>query len=107
MAIQNTVLSTGVAANVLVGGGNLGTATTTIYFCNKTVNILTLNVYAVMNGFVANGNNIVYSNVSMTAGETLVLDVEKIFLGPGDMLQANCSGSGTNSVIATVSSIGL
>lgn len=104
MAIQNTVLST-TAANVIVGAGNLGTATTTIYFCNKTVAITTLNVYAVMSGFTANGNNIVYSNVSMTAGETLVLDVEKIFLGPGDMLQANCSVS--NAVVATVSSIGI
>jgi hypothetical protein len=104
MAIQNTVLSTS-ASNVLIGSGNLGTATTTIYFCNKTVNINMVNVYAVMNGFTANTNNIIYSNVSLTAGETLVLDVEKIFLGPGDMLQANCGAS--NSVVATVSSIGL
>ena len=104
MAIQNTVLSTS-ASNVIVGDGNLGTATTTIYFCNKSVNITTLNVFAVMSGFTANTNNIIYSNVSMTAGETLVLDVEKIFLGPGDMLQANCGA--TNTIVATVSSIGL
>jgi hypothetical protein len=104
MSIQNTPLST-VTANLLVGSGSLGTATTTVYLCNKTASTVTVNVFAVNSGFTANGNNIIYSNVALTTNETYIMDVEKIFLGPGDMLQANASAN--LSVVATVSSIGL
>ena len=43
MSIQSTVLTTQ-AANILVGGGGLGTATTTVYLCNKTSSNLTVNL---------------------------------------------------------------
>ena len=82
MSIQSTVLTTQ-AANILVGGGGLGTATTTVYLCNKTSSNLTVNLFAVGSGFTANGNNIIYSNVLMTSNETYIMDVEKIFLGIG------------------------
>lgn len=104
MAIQNTSLTT-VAANLLVGTGSLGTATTTVYFCNKTASSVTINVFAVNSGFTSNANNIIYSNVTLTTNETYIMDVEKIYLGVGDMLQANASAN--VSVVATVSSIGL
>jgi ribosomal protein S9 len=104
MTIQSTVLSTTVA-NILVGSGSLGTATTTVYLCNRGASSLTINLYAVNSGFTANANNVIYSNVTLTSNETYIMDVEKIFLGNGDMLQANASAS--NSVVATVSSIGL
>lgn len=104
MAIQNTTLTTA-AANILVGSGSLGTATTTVYLCNKTASSIVVNLYAVNSGFTANTNNIIYSNVTLTTNETYIMDVEKLFLGPGDMLQANASIA--NGVVATVSSIGL
>jgi hypothetical protein len=104
MAIQSTAVTTTVA-NLLVGSGSVGTATTTVYLVNKTSSNVVINVYAVGSGTIANGTNIIYSNVLMTSNETYIMDVEKIFLGPGDMLQANASVN--NSIVATVSSIGL
>jgi ribosomal protein S9 len=104
MSIQNTTLAT-TATTILTGTGSLGTATTTVYLCNKTPSTIVVNVYAVNSGFTANTNNIIYSNVALTTNETYIMDVEKIFLGVGDMLQANASAA--NSVVATVSSIGL
>lgn len=104
MTIKNTVLSTTVA-NIAVGSGNLGIATSTVYFCNRSVTPVTINVYAVGVGSSASADNVIYSNVSLTADETYVMDLEKIFLDPGEVLQANASA--IDSVVATVSSIGL
>jgi hypothetical protein len=104
MAILNTVIGTA-PTTIVTGSGSLGTATTTVYLCNKTPSSITVNVFAVGNGFSANLNNIFYSNVTLTTNETYIMDVEKIYLGPGDTLQANASAA--NSVVATVSSIGL
>jgi len=104
MSIQNTVLSTTVA-NILVGSGSLGTATTTVYLCNRSASNVLVNLYAVSSGSIASSNNIIYSNVILTTNETYIMDVEKIFLGTGDMLQANAGTN--NAVVATVSSIGI
>lgn len=104
MSIQNTVLSTTVT-NILVGSGSLGTATTTVYLCNRSASNVLVNLYAVSSGSIASGNNIIYSNVILTTNETYIMDVEKIFLGNGDMLQANAGTN--NAVVATVSSIGI
>jgi len=102
--IQNTPLNLTVG-NILVGTGSLGTASTTFYFCNRSGSATTFNLYAVPAGFTANGNNIVYSNKLIASNDTYIADLEKIFLGPGDMLQANANVG--DSIVATVSSIGL
>jgi hypothetical protein len=105
MAIQNLTLTTGAAANILVGSGQLGTATTTVYLCNNSPTTIGVNVFAVMAGFVANANNQIYSNKLVASNDTYIMDVEKIFLGPGDTLRANCNV--TSGLNVTVSSIGL
>jgi hypothetical protein len=104
MSIQNKTLDT-VAANILVGSGTIGTATTTIYFCNRTGAATTFNLYVVPAGFTANANNIVYSNKVVASNDTYIADIEKIYLGNGDMLVANANVA--NSIVATVSSIGI
>lgn len=104
MSIQNTLLDTTVA-NIVVGTGTLGTATTTVYFCNKSGTATTFNLYAVPAGGSANANNLVYSNKVVSSNDTYVADLEKIFLGPNDTLQANANVA--NSIVATVSSIGI
>jgi hypothetical protein len=50
-------------------------------------------------------NNIVYSNKVITAGDTYIIDWEKLVLGPGDMIQANSNVG--NAIVATVSTIGV
>ena len=76
------------------------------YFCNKGNTTSYLNVYVTDTNDtnVANvdyANCVIYSNTEITAGDTLILDVEKIILGNGNCIQANCTVS--NAVVATIS----
>ena len=103
MSITNTTLST-TASNIAVGASS-GTATTTFYFCNKTATPTTFNLYAVPAGFIANSNNIVYSNKIVAGNDTYIADLEKVFLGYNDALVANANVG--NAIVVTVSSIGL
>lgn len=104
MSIQNTVLGTS-AANIFVGSGTLGSAVSTMYFCNRNGSATTFNLYVVPAGFTANADNIVYSNKTVASNDTYIMDLEKLFLGPGDMLQAVANTG--NAIVATVSSIGV
>jgi hypothetical protein len=107
MAIHNTaVVDSGQpAANIFACSSTNGDALTTMYLCNRTAANLTVNVYVVPGSFIANANNIVYSNVTITGGDTLVVDWEKLVFGTGDTIRANTSAG--DSLIATVSTIGL
>lgn len=107
MAIHNNVLvDTGqAAANILVSSGAAGVAVTTMYFCNRSGSTTTFNLHVVPAGFSANANNIVYSNKSVTAGDTYVVDWEKLVLGTGDTIRANANVG--NAIVATVSTIGV
>ena len=106
MAIHNNVLinSGQAAANILVSSGT-GVAVTTMYFCNKSGSTTTFNLYVVPNGFSANSNNIVYSNKTITAGDTYIVDWEKLVLSPGDTIRANANVG--NAIVSTISTIGI
>jgi len=106
MAIQNTTLTT-TAANIFVNQNLTGeSAVTTIHLCNFTGATQTTNLYIVPAGGIANSGTIIYSNVILTAYNTLVVSTEKLILGNlNDAIMANCSNA--NSVTATVSSIGI
>ena len=107
MAIHNTVLldSSQAAANILVSTGTGGVAVTTMYFCNRSGSTTTFNLYVVPAGFAANTNNIVYSNKTITSGDTYIVDWEKLVLSPGDTIKANANVG--NAIVATVSTIGV
>ena len=90
---------------MLIGSGNLGTATTTIYFCNNSDIATTFNLYAVPNGQFTGNSNIIYSNKIIAPRDTYVADLEKIFLCIGDYLAANANVG--NAIVATISSIGI
>ena len=107
MAIHNTVLvdSGQTAANVLASTGISGVAVTTKYICNTNTSPTTFTMHVVPAGFVANANNIVYKNKLITAGDTYIIDWEKLILGPGDTIRANANTG--NSIVATVSTIGV
>ena len=107
MAIHNTVLvdSGQAAANVLAVTSVSGQAVTTMYFCNTNVNPTTFTMHVVPAGFEANANNIVYKNKVITAGDTYIIDWEKLVLGQGDTVRANANIG--NSIVATVSTIGV
>lgn len=104
MAIQNTRLTSGTAANIYASSGS--SAITTIHLCNTTGATVTANVYLVTGaGVVASANNAIYTNVSITGQNTYIVYAEKFILSNGDSIRANCSAA--DSVTATVSSIGI
>ena len=103
MAILNTALSTGNAANIYASSGS--SAITTIHLCNYTATNAYANLYLVPSGGTAGNSNIIYSNVSVTAYNTLIVYAEKFILSDGDTIKGNCSA--TNTITATVSSIGI
>ena len=107
MANHNTVLvdSGQAAANILAVTSAGGQAVTTMYFCNTNTNPITFTMHVVPTGFVANANNIVYKNKVIAAGDTYIVDWEKLVLGQGDTIRANANVGG--SIVATVSTIGV
>jgi hypothetical protein len=107
MAIQSTVIpeSTIDAANVFACTSTNGSAITTMYFCNRSAAPTSFNLYVVPAGFEANANNIAYSNKLVTAGDTYVIDWEKLVLATGETIRANANVG--NAIVATVSTIGL
>ncbi len=107
MAISNTVLvdSGQAAANVFACASANGDAVTTMYFCNTNSSPTAFTMHVVPAGFVANSNNIVYSNKLITAGDTYIIDWEKLILNTGDTIRANANIG--NAIVATVSTIGL
>lgn len=107
MALNNSVLVEAGqnAGNIFVCASTNGDAVTTMYFCNRNGSTTTFNLYLVPAGFSANTNNIVYSNKTVTSGDTYIIDWEKLVLGPGDTIRANANVG--NAIVATVSTIGL
>ena len=102
MAINNTALTT-TAQSIYTSTGS--SAITTIHLCNYTGSPVQANVYAVPSGGTPSNSNILYANVQITAYNTLIIYQEKLILSNGDQIDANVSAS--NSVTATVSSIGI
>ena len=104
MAINNVALTT-TAANIFVNTSGTS-AITTIHLCNYSAGAVTANIYAVPAGSVAGLSTIIYSNVTITADNTLIINTEKFILGSaGDRIMANVSANSTTT--ATVSSIGI
>lgn len=90
-------------SNVYVSSGN--TVMSVAYFCNYSASPAQVSVHVVPAGGTANVLNKIYSNVSITAGDTLVVETEKIIFGNGDTLQANASTN--NAINAIVSYTGV
>lgn len=88
MATARATLTTS-AANVLVSSGN--TAVTTMYICNYSGSAATFNMYIVPTSGTAGSSNQIYNTVSIAASDTYVIDMERLILGSGDMIQANAN----------------
>lgn len=96
-----------------IGGAVIGrtNAVTTIAFCNtaapnstdETVNAVNLNVYVVRSGKSFGNGNLIVSNLTVPAGETVFFSEERIVLDSGDEIWVGTSAAGRLSV--TVSSL--
>ena len=102
MAIKNSNVTT-IATSIYTSSGN--SATTTIHLCNYSNKLATANIWIVPYGLTANNVNMIYSNVNITGTNTLVIDTEKLILGPGDSVYANATAN--LSIGATISYIGI
>ena len=102
MAIKTANVTT-IASAIYTSSGN--SATTVMHFCNYSNNSATANVWIVPNGSTANSICMIYSNVTITNFNTMVIDTEKLILGNGDSIWANATSN--VSVGATVSYIGI
>lgn len=102
MALSQATL-TGSATAVYTSSGQ--SAVTTMYLCNYSGSDTTVTVYLVATGGTASNSNIIYKTVPIAAGDTYIIDTERLVLGDGDMVQALAAA--TSSVTMTISYVGV
>jgi len=82
------------------------TAVTTIHICNKTDGDGTIDVYVVPNGGSVSANHLIYSQLTIKARDTYILDTEKMILETGAKVYIAAPDSAAQ-FNATISTIGL
>lgn len=100
--ITNTQVPSATTAQVFLATGQQ--AITTMIFCNTSgVTDTALNVYVVPFGSNATPSTQIMKSVPIPAGETFVLDSERLILEDGDAIYAQATVN--NLITATVSSL--
>lgn len=104
---------TSTTTGAAIGGGVTGqtNAITTIALCNTsaqnltdvTDNSVTVNIYVVKSGKTPTAGNLVVSELTVPAGETVFLSEERLVLDSGDEIHVGTSSSGKLAV--TISSL--
>jgi hypothetical protein len=102
MALSQSTLN-GSVGTVYTSSGN--TAITTMYLCNFSASDRTVTIYLVPNAGTAGTGNIIYKEVPIAAGDTYIIDTERLVLANGDSVQALASA--TTSITMTVSYVGV
>jgi len=81
------------------------TTTTAVYFMNDSAGTVNIQVYLVISGASAGTTNKIMKDLPISAGDTYVLDTERLVLSDGDTIQAQ---SDVDAVVqCTVSYIGV
>lgn len=100
--ITNTQVASATTTQVFLANGQQ--AITTMIFCNiSSVSDTELNVFVVPFGSNATPSTQIMKSVSIPAGETFVLDTERLILEDGDAVWAQATVN--NVITATVSSL--
>jgi hypothetical protein len=103
MAIQNANLTT-TTSNIIVSSESI--AAMTFYFSNySTTSNVTFSLWAVPNGEQPGNLNVLYSNVVVLAGDTYVMDRERLFLENGDRLCGYANANNTISCTLTYTTV--
>jgi len=101
--ITNTQIASTTTTRIYLSTGQ--SAVTTAIFCNTDNSVTaTLNVYAVPYGLNANATTQIMKGVTLPAGETFVMDTERLILENGDALYAQASSA--TIITSTISSVG-
>ena len=104
MAITNYQVDTGIGSAAFTASAD--TAVTTIHICNKTDGDGTVDVYVVPNGGSVSANHLVYSQLTIKARDTYIIDTEKMILETGAKIYIVAPDSSAQ-FNATISTIGL
>ena len=103
MSLQSTYLTTTSSA-VYTSSGS--TAAMTFYVANySTTANATFSIWAVPNGGTPGNLNVMYSNVTVLAGDTYLASTERIFLDDGDKIYARCNANSAMSITLTYTSV--
>lgn len=98
---QNTI---GTSATTLYTSSG-ESATSVIYFMNDHSADVTIQLHVVQSAGTASASNKIVKNLVISAADTYVMDIEKLLLDNGDMIQASADVDAV--VHATVSHIGI
>lgn len=101
MAIRNYTVSTSTTTYYTSSGE---TVVTPIYLYNHSVSTVSVNLFLVDNHTgtgTANEQSQIYGSLQLAAGDTYVIDKEKLILANNDFIAANASAA--NAVTLTVS----
>lgn len=103
MAITSTRLSTDSPTQVFLAAGQQ--AITVMYICNTSNNDIQVNVNVINSddSTASAIDNIIYSNLVITANDTYVISAEKLILD--DLNEIEITANVANTVTVTVSSI--
>lgn len=102
MALAQAQLGTGITTVYTSTGDS---ATVCMFFCNTDSSAVTIDVHIVANGDTADATNKIISSLSINAGDTYMMNIEKIVISNGDSVQALAS---TGSVVScTVSYVNI
>jgi hypothetical protein len=104
MAITNFQVGTGTSSAAFTAGAD--TAVTVMYITNKTDGNGTVDIYVVPNGASVSVNHLVYTQLSIQARDTYVVDTEKMILETGAKIYIAAPDSAAQ-FNATISTIGL
>ena len=106
MAIKNLQMSTATPV-VFTVPANESHAFTTIMVCNKGTTTATFSLYAVMaaDGATDDNKNKIIHLASVDAGDTFIMDSEKIILEAADKLSFQQNTGTTGDLLVTVSYI--
>jgi hypothetical protein len=105
MAINNAQLSTGSPIEFTVTAGQ-SWAFTTIMVCNKGASAATFSLYAVLDSEAVDDNkNKIVNTANIDAGDTFIMDSEKLILEAGDKLSFQQTGGTNGDLLVTVSYI--
>jgi len=102
MAIVNATLA---LTNTDVFTASQETAVTLVYLCNTSASAITIQFHAVPNGDLVNDSNKIYHDLSIPAGDTYILEQERLILENGDKLTGSASTAAEVSVTVSYKTI--
>lgn len=103
MALSSIDLTTTIA-NLHVATSNI--AATVIYVANySATDDATFTVHLVANGSSASSTNVIYNDVLLSAGDTYVIDSERLLLSTGDTIQISVNANSIASATLSYTTV--